>query len=162
MNKFSESERELLVEAGDFCASSQLFNSIDAKRWPLYRGHALMMSRMLAKHGAELSIHFGDQISELLAKAPPATTIQVKFGRNEYGPTIAVVAPHLPGEKFEKYRNTVKSHGLWFDGESKHWFVPAKNMETTNFDSLFEKLVNLNFEVSEQRDHGDDLPRNEF
>jgi hypothetical protein len=148
MDKFSAQETEILIRAGDYCLSSKLFVGLDQRRWELYRGHALMMARMLVKYREVLEQQF-EEIGVILDRAPKAPVIRVVHSSNSYGNTAIFEAPYIPKEKFNTYKDTLKRFGLWFDGETKNWFVPAKNMQSTNFNALFEKICDMNFEVSE-------------
>jgi hypothetical protein len=148
MDKFSPQETEILIRAGDYCLGNKLFVGLDERRWELYRGHSLMMARMLVKYRDILEQQFED-IGVVLDRAPSATMIRVVHSSNAYGKTAIFEAPYIPKEKFKNYKETLKRFGLWFDGESKNWFVPAKNMQSTNFDALFEKISDMNFEINE-------------
>jgi hypothetical protein len=146
MVTFSEAESEALSEVGDWLFKNNLLNLIDKRRWPLYRGHSKMMARLLKKYQLTLR---DEKLEPILQKAPEAVTVQVRYMRNGYGQTAVFSTDRLPSEKFHKYKDLVKQFGLWFDGETKSWFVPAKNMQMTNFEVLFEKICDLNFEVEE-------------
>ena len=143
---FTDFERDALEALGDSLFEKNILNLIDKRRWPLYRGHAKMMARLLKKYNNSPK---DEQLEEVLEKAPAVITVQVIYTRSGYGQTAIFQTERLPSDKFHRYKDLVKQFGLWFDGETKNWFVPTKNMKVTNFEALFEKICDLNFEVDE-------------
>lgn len=150
MQKFSPEETEILVQSGDYLQSNDLFSALDGQRWILYRGHAQMMCRLLSKYHRQIHGHFGEFFSSILGRAPEYPSVCIEYKRNSYGQIAVFEARNLPKDRFWQYKDLVKSFGLWFNAEDKTWFVPSKNMEQTNFQLLFRKIYDLNFEIEEQ------------
>ncbi len=157
--KFEAVEIEMLVRCGDFLdgidevreRNEAGFNMLDKARWPLYRGHALMMARVLRKYRRQLVGQFGQAVNPILDRAPEHTTVAVERRNTKWGPSAYFkVVGKLDSDQFNSYRLLLKDKGCWFNGDSKEWYVPAQSMAGFDFKALFMSLVDrVKVEVAE-------------
>lgn len=164
--KFEVQEVEFLTRMGDFLdgvdevreRNEAGFNMIDKFRWPLYRGHGLMMARVLRKYRRQLVGQFGESVDPILDKAPEHTTVAVERRNTSWGTSAYFkVVGRLSTEQFNSYRTVLKAKGCWFNAESKEWYVPAKSMESFDFKTLFLELADrVKVEVAEV-DEGEEI-----